>query len=101
LKYRDYTRDRATAPPLPLNDPSPSGIQLRLVEIKYQLTEDEYLPAQLRYWSQVRRIHWIRFERVLALRISCSANSKKPKRAACLNFLFWAQFDFNVQGVDA
>lgn len=37
------------------------------MEINYKLTEDEYLRAQLGYWSQVRRVNWIRIEMVLAL----------------------------------
>ena len=39
---------------------------MRPVEIEYQLTEDEYLQAQLGYWSQVRRVNWVRIEMVFA-----------------------------------
>jgi hypothetical protein len=36
------------------------------VEVEYQLTEDEYLQAQLGYWRQARRFNMIRLEIVLA-----------------------------------
>jgi hypothetical protein len=36
------------------------------VEVEYQLTEDEYVEAQLGYWRQARRFNMIRLEMVLA-----------------------------------
>jgi hypothetical protein len=36
------------------------------VEVEYQLTEDEYLDAQLGYWRQARRFNMIRLEMGLA-----------------------------------
>jgi hypothetical protein len=43
------------------------------VEVEYQLTEDEYLQAQLGYWRQASRFNMIRLEMVFASVLSLFA----------------------------